>query len=115
MGNIHHYQIFQQTPRKGNVDNTIIPVLKSLLDISLKVLLFISVAEFLNRNNFFVAAIGALAFAVGMALQGSLGHFASGIMLLVLKLYKVGDLVELGGEVGMYTPSKFLIPISSIR
>jgi small conductance mechanosensitive channel len=40
---------------------------------------------------------GALAFAVGLALQGSLGHFASGVLLLVFKPYKVGDLVTIGG------------------
>jgi len=45
----------------------------------------------------FVAIFGAMAFAIGMALQGSLGHFASGVMLLVFKPYKVGDLVDIGG------------------
>jgi small conductance mechanosensitive channel len=95
-------KFFNKSLKKGNVDNTIIPVLKSLLNISLKVLLFISVAGIFGiETTSFVAAIGALAFAVGMALQGSLGHFASGIMLLVLKPYKVGDLVELGGELGI--------------
>ena len=49
----------------------------------------------------FVAIFSALAFAIGMALQGSLGHFASGVMLLVFKPYKVGDLVDLGGNVGV--------------
>ena len=38
---------------------------------------------------------------VSMALQGSLGHFASGVMILIFKPYKVGDLVDLGGNVGV--------------
>jgi small conductance mechanosensitive channel len=45
----------------------------------------------------FVALFGALAFAIGMALQGSLSHFASGVLILIFKPYKVGDLVEIGG------------------
>ena len=50
--------------------------------------------EFLTS---FIAIFSALAFAIGLALQGSLGHFASGVMLLVFKPYKVGDLVTIGG------------------
>jgi small conductance mechanosensitive channel len=94
-------KVFHKSLKKRSVDNTILPVLKTLVSVTLKVMLFISVAGIFGvETTSFVAAIGALAFAVGMALQGSLGHFASGIMLLVLKPYKVGDLVELDGEVG---------------
>ena len=35
-----------------------------------------------------------------MALQGTLGHFASGVMILIFKPYRVGDLVKLQGELG---------------
>jgi len=52
----------------------------------------------------FVAIFGALAFAIGMALQGSIGHFASGVLLLTFRPYNVGDLVTIGGgETGTVT------------
>ena len=61
-------------------------------------MLLLSVAGMFGvETTSFVAIFGAMAFAIGMALQGSLGHFASGVMLLVFKPYKVGDLVEIGG------------------
>jgi len=38
--------------------------------------------------------------AIGMALQGTLGHFAAGVMVLIFKPYRVGDLVDLQGQLG---------------
>ena len=52
------------------------------------------------QTTSFVAILGALAFAVGMAMQGSLGNFASGVLVLLFKPYKVGDLVDIQGFVG---------------
>ena len=57
----------------------------------------------------FAAVIAALGFAVGMALSGTLGNFASGVMLLVFRPFKVGDVVSAGGvtgkidEIGMFS------------
>jgi small conductance mechanosensitive channel len=84
--------------QKRGFDPTIRPFLASLVNVGLKVLLLLSVASMFGiETTSFVALFGALAFAIGMALQGSLGHFASGILVLVFKPYKVGDLVEIGG------------------
>lgn len=47
-----------------------------------------------------VAVLGAAGLAVGLALQGSLSNFAAGVMLIVLRPYKVTDLVQLGKYVG---------------
>ncbi len=83
---------------KRNIDPTIRPFLLSLVSVGLKILVLLSVAnQFGIETTSFIAIFGALAFAVGLALQGSLGHFASGVLLLVFKPYKVGDLVEIGG------------------
>ncbi len=83
---------------KRNVDVSIRSFLGSLINMGLKVMLLLSVAGMFGiETTSFVAIFGALAFAIGMALQGSLGHFASGVMLLVFKPYKVGDLVTVGG------------------
>jgi len=48
-----------------------------------------------------IAIIGAMGLALGLALQGSLGNFASGVMIIMFKPYKIGDLVKLGGQVGV--------------
>lgn len=47
-----------------------------------------------------VAVLGGMALAVGLALQGSLSNFAAGVMLIVLRPYKVGDLVTIGKYLG---------------
>ena len=83
---------------KNGFDETIRPFLTSLVGVGLKIMLLLAVAGMFGiETTSFVAIFGAMAFAIGMALQGSLGHFASGVMLLVFKPYKVGDLVTIGG------------------
>jgi len=83
---------------RNGVDATVQPFLGSLVSVGLKIMLLLSVAGMFGvETTSFVAIFGALAFAIGMALQGSLGHFASGVMLLTFKPYKVGDLVDIGG------------------
>ncbi len=87
-----------RTMAKQGVDETIRPFLTSIVNVGLKVMLLLSVAGMFGiETTSFVAIFGALAFAIGMALQGSFGHFASGVLLLVFKPYKVGDLITIGG------------------
>lgn len=51
----------------------------------------------------FLALLGAAGFAIGMAFSGALGNFAAGIILLILRQYRVGDFVNAGGETGRVT------------
>ena len=86
--------------RKG-IDDSLQSFLGSLVSGGLKVLLLVSVAGMLGiQTTSFVAVIGALGLAVGLALQGSLANFAGGVLLLVFKPFKVGDLIESGGQTG---------------
>ncbi len=86
---------------KGNVDTSLRKFLKSLLGIGLKVLLLISVASMLGiATTSFIAVIGAAGLAVGLALQGSLANFAGGVLILLFKPFKVGDVVETQGHTG---------------
>ena len=48
----------------------------------------------------FAAVLAAMGFAVGLALQGSLSNFAAGVMLLIFRPFKVGDVVSVGGVTG---------------
>ena len=88
--------------RRRGTDETIIPFITSLLGVGLKVLVLISAAGMFGvETASFIAILGALTFAIGLALQGSLGHFASGVLLLTFRPYKVGDLIKIGGETGV--------------
>ncbi len=95
-------KLIKKAMQKRGIDDTIRPFLTSLINVGLKILLLISVAGIFGvETTSFVAIFGAMAFAIGMALQGSLGHFASGVMILIFKPYLVGDLVEIGGQTGV--------------
>jgi small conductance mechanosensitive channel len=94
--------LFEETLTNRKVDSTIRPFFQSLIDIGLKLILFLVVANIFGfETTSFVAVISALAFAIGLALQGSLGHFASGILLLILKPYRVGDEVKISDVEGI--------------
>ncbi|HHB80061.1 MAG TPA: mechanosensitive ion channel [Saprospiraceae bacterium] len=87
---------------KRDIDPSLKPFFLSLVSIALKVMLLLSVAGMFGiQTTSFIAIFSALAFAIGMALQGNLGHFASGVMLLLFKPFKVGDLVDVQGNVGV--------------
>ena len=86
---------------KQDVDPTVVPFFSKIISVGLKVLVLISVAGIFGiQTTSFIAVIGAAAFAIGLALQGTLGHFASGILLLIFKPFKVGDSVSLQGIMG---------------
>jgi len=73
----------------------------SFLDIAMKLAVVLFVASILGFElTSLVAILAAAGFAVGMALQGSLGNFAAGIMILGVKPYRVGDWVEIQDKFG---------------
>ena len=94
-------RLIDKSMMKREVDESLRPFLKSLISVGLKIMLVLSIASMFGvKTASFIAVLGAMAFAVGMALQGSLGNFASGVMLLLFKPYKVGDLVEIQDQIG---------------
>lgn len=83
------------------MDKALKSFLGSLIDVLLKALLIISVISMLGiPTTSFVAILGAAGFAVGFALQGSLGNFAGGVLILLFKPFKVGDMIEAQGFTG---------------
>ena len=86
---------------KANVSSNIRPFLMNIVDVSLKIVLFFIALKILGANlSGLVALLAAAGFAIGMSLQGSLGNFASGLLILTLKPYKVGDWIQLGDKFG---------------
>jgi len=59
-----------------------------------------SLAKFGVQTTSFVAVLGAASFAIGFALQGSLSNFAAGVLILLLRPFKVGNFVEIAGVKG---------------
>ena len=86
---------------KRNVDVSLRSFLQTIINVALKILLIISVLQMVGvETTSFVAMLGAAGLAIGMALQGSLSNFAGGVLILLFKPYKVGDLVEAQGYTG---------------
>lgn len=87
---------------KSSTDATLQSFIGSLLTWTLKIMLFISVASMIGiQTTSFVAVLGAAGLAVGLALQGTLANFAGGILCLLFKPYKIGDLISAQGELGV--------------
>ncbi len=86
---------------KKELDVSLRTFLKSLISIGLKVILIVTVAGMMGIGTAsFVTILGAAGLAVGLALQGSLSNFAGGVLLLIFKPYKVGDVIEAQGQTG---------------
>lgn len=86
---------------KANLDIEIKEFLSSILSILMKVAVFVIAGSIVGIE--FTALLGllaAMAFAVGMALQGFMGNFASGLTILFLKPYRVGDWVKVSDNFG---------------
>lgn len=87
---------------KNKVDASLRHFLSSLVGALLKILLVIAVIGMLGvETSSFVAILAAMGFAIGLALQGSLGNFAGGVLIIVFKPFKVGDFITAQGESGV--------------
>jgi small conductance mechanosensitive channel len=83
------------------VDESLRPFFRTLLSIVLKVLLLISVMGMIGiEMTSFIALLGAVGISIGMALSGSLQHFAGGVLLLIYKPFSKGDFIEAQGQKG---------------
>ena len=86
---------------KSKLDQSLVPFLKSLTNIILKILVIITVMGMIGiQMTSFIALIGAAGLAVGLALSGTLQNFAGGVIILILKPFKVGDFIEAQGFSG---------------
>ena len=75
--------------------------LGSLIDVLLKAMIIIMAMDVIGiKATSFIALLGAMGLAIGMALQGTLQNFAGGVIILLMKPFKVGDYIECGSYKG---------------
>lgn len=86
---------------KRKLDPSLVPFISSIISIGIKILVLLSAASMFGFEvTSFVAIFGALAFAIGMALQGNLSHMAAGILILFFRPFRVGDFIVAQGYSG---------------
>lgn len=95
---------------RNEVDQILIPFLSGLTYYLVLAVVVIAVLQLFGiQTTSLVAVLGAAGLAVGLALQGTLSNFASGVMLLIFRPFKVGDFIEAAGvsgavcEVGIFS------------
>jgi small conductance mechanosensitive channel len=94
-------KVFRKTLAKRDVDESLVPFLSSLVNALMKIMLIISIASMIGiEMTSFVAILAAGGLAVGLALQGSLSNFAGGVLIIILKPFKVGDVIDGAGVSG---------------
>ncbi len=101
---------------ESRFDKTLIKFLTSLSKTLLMVMLLISIASTIGiQVTSFVAVLGALSFAIGLALQGSLANFAGGVLLLIFKPFVAEDYVEMAGHSGTVKEIQLLYTIMATK
>lgn len=95
-------KILDKALSSRRIDRSLSTFLESIAKIGLKILVLVSVISMLGvQVSSLVALIGATGLAVGLGLQGALGNFAGGVLILFFKPFKVGDLIENGDYLGV--------------
>jgi small conductance mechanosensitive channel len=86
---------------KGSGDPMLVRFVGNIVYFALLTFVILAaIAQMGVQTTSFVAALGAAGFAVGLALQGSLGNFAAGILLLAFRPFRVGHFIEGAGTAG---------------
>lgn len=86
---------------KREYEESLQKFLMNLLSWSLKIILIIVVLGTVGvETTSFAAILAAAGLAIGMALQGSLGNFAGGVLIMIFKPFKIGDFIQAQGESG---------------
>ncbi len=120
--------IVRRAMERAKVDTTLTRFCGKMAGWAIRILVIISVlGTFGVGTTSFAALIGGAGLAVGLAFQGTLGSFAAGIMLLVFRPFKVGDVVSTAGvtakvyEIGLFTTTldtpdnrRFIVPNGAI-
>lgn len=105
-------KLFYKSMLRGHVEEDLIAFLRGLINIGLKVLIVFSAAGIIGiETTSFVAVLAAVGFAVGLALQGSLSNFAAGVLILLFRFYRTGDVIGTQGFIGTVKEIQILTTI----
>jgi small conductance mechanosensitive channel len=97
---------------RKNIDPSLTPFLLSLAITTLRVLLIVSAMQVIGiQMTVFAALIGAIGVAAGLALSGTLQNFTSGVLILILKPFQVGDNILAQGQEGTVKAIKIFYTI----
>ena len=95
-------RLLQKTLERAKVDHALVGFTCSLVHAGLMIFVILAALGQVGvQTTSFIAVLGAAGLAVGLALQGSLANFASGVLILLFRPFKVGDFVEGGGATGV--------------
>lgn len=98
--------------RKQDVDKTLETFICNLVRVALLVVVIIAAIGAIGiETTSFIAIFGAAGLAVGLALQGSLSNFASGVLIVLFRPYRVGDFIEAAGIAGSVEQVQILTTI----
>lgn len=90
--------------KSSKLDETLIVFFKNVMYYALLVVVILTALEQVGvQTTSFLAILGAAGLAVGLALKDSLSNFASGVMIVFFKPFKIGDAVTAGGVTGVVT------------
>ena len=84
-----------------NYDESLQKFLLNLLRWVLKIVIIVVLGTLGIETTSFAAILAAAGLAIGLALQGSLANFAGGVLIMLFKPFKIGDLIEAQGQVGV--------------
>jgi len=88
--------------QKNDVEKTLETFVCNLVNSALLIVVIIAaIGQVGIQTTSFIAIFGAAGLAIGLALQGSLSNFASGVLIVLFRPYKVGDFVEAAGIAGV--------------
>jgi small conductance mechanosensitive channel len=95
-----------------DVDKTLVTFVSNLANMVMMLMVFIAAIDALGvQSTSFIAILGAAGLAIGLALQGSLSNFASGVLIVLFRPYKVGDFVEAAGISGVVVEVQILTTV----
>ncbi len=97
-------KIVKRSLKKSSLEESVTKFLINLTSIALNAMLIVIIIGILGvPTSSFVAVIGSAGLAIGLSLQGSLSNFAGGVLILILKPFRVNDVIESNGIQGKVT------------
>ena len=93
--------LMQAAMNRNHIDPTLTKYLASIINVALNIALVLGILGYFGvETTSFAAMLAGAGVAIGLAWSGMLGNFAAGAFMLVLRPFKVGDFVQIGGVLG---------------